>query len=441
MKRGFFKEGTTMKQLMGVVVFAVAVVFLFSLTVPVVLAQPVDYCEGNFDNDQDQDGTDAFVFKSDFGRSSLLDPCPVIECQTAEQLEVRIVQLETQLAQVTALLANVTRGTVNGQDTIRFSNMNVQVVDGSGDTSGAVNGRGNLIVGYNELRGSGDVRTGSHNIVVGTYQNYSSYGGLVAGYRNAVSAGYASVSGGADNTASGSNASVSGGLNNTASAYCGSVSGGDNNTASGRAAGVSGGRYNEASGDYSFVGGGGYTGTADGNQAFGHYTAILGGRSNITGDPDLTDHTFAQSATIGGGEYNTASGSRSSVSGGFSNTASNWGASVSGGEYNTASGLNASVSGGRYNVASGDYSFVGGGGYNDAENGNKAVGHYSAVLGGLTNVAGDPYLTDHSMGINSSVSGGVWNFATGDGASVSGGALREANGDSDWTAGSLWQDQ
>jgi hypothetical protein len=35
----------------------------------------------------------------------------------------------------------------------------------------------------------------------------------------------------------------------------------------------------------------------------------------------------------------------------------------------------------------------------------------------------------------------VWNFATGDGASVSGGALREANGDSDWTAGSLWQDQ
>ena len=77
-------------------------------------------------------------------------------------------QLETQLAQVTALLANVTRGTVNGQDTIRFSGVNVQIVDGSGNTSGAVNGRGNLIVGYNELRGSGDVRTGSHNIVVGS---------------------------------------------------------------------------------------------------------------------------------------------------------------------------------------------------------------------------------------------------------------------------------
>ena len=28
------------------------------------------------DYDKDQDGTDAFVFKSDFGRSTLLNPCP-----------------------------------------------------------------------------------------------------------------------------------------------------------------------------------------------------------------------------------------------------------------------------------------------------------------------------------------------------------------------------
>ena len=32
-------------------------------------------CEGNFDNDQDQDGTDAANFKTDFGRSIFLDPC------------------------------------------------------------------------------------------------------------------------------------------------------------------------------------------------------------------------------------------------------------------------------------------------------------------------------------------------------------------------------
>ena len=35
-----------------------------------------DFCEGNFDYDRDQDGTDAFTFKTDFGRSSIVNPCP-----------------------------------------------------------------------------------------------------------------------------------------------------------------------------------------------------------------------------------------------------------------------------------------------------------------------------------------------------------------------------
>jgi hypothetical protein len=32
-------------------------------------------CEGNFDGDADQDGSDAFSFKADFGRSTILNPC------------------------------------------------------------------------------------------------------------------------------------------------------------------------------------------------------------------------------------------------------------------------------------------------------------------------------------------------------------------------------
>ena len=48
-------------------------VFIFSLSVSTVLAQP---CEGNFDCDQDVDGTDASVFKVDFGRSPFFHPCP-----------------------------------------------------------------------------------------------------------------------------------------------------------------------------------------------------------------------------------------------------------------------------------------------------------------------------------------------------------------------------
>ncbi len=310
-------------------VFAVAAAFLFSSSVPVVMAQPIDYCEGNFDNDLDQDGTDAFVFKSDFGRSSLLDPCPVIECQTAEQLEMRITQLE-------ALLANVTRLLVNGQDTIRFSGVNVQIVNGSGNTGEPINGLGNLIVSYNELRGSGDVRTGSHNVVVGRWHNYSSYGGMVTGISNTISGPYASVSGGCGNTASGQHASVSGGsanrasntyssvsggYNNQASGQYASVSGGSDNAASGEAASVSGGRYNVASGDYAFVGGGGYDTALSGNTAFANYSTVLGDSLNLAGDPDLSDRTSEAYSSVSGGGLNTASGAGSSVSGGLGNTA------------------------------------------------------------------------------------------------------------------------
>jgi hypothetical protein len=47
-------------------------VFLL-VAVPFAMAQ--DLCEGNFDCDEDVDGTDAAVFKSDFGRSPFSDPC------------------------------------------------------------------------------------------------------------------------------------------------------------------------------------------------------------------------------------------------------------------------------------------------------------------------------------------------------------------------------
>jgi hypothetical protein len=35
-----------------------------------------DFCEGNFDYDQDVDGSDASVFKNNFGRSTFKNPCP-----------------------------------------------------------------------------------------------------------------------------------------------------------------------------------------------------------------------------------------------------------------------------------------------------------------------------------------------------------------------------
>ena len=77
--------------------------------------------------------------------------------------------------------------------TIRFSGVNVQVVNGAGKTGdvsgGLKNGLGNLIVGYQELREADEFpatddtndRSGSHNLVVGSGNNYSIWGGQVVG--------------------------------------------------------------------------------------------------------------------------------------------------------------------------------------------------------------------------------------------------------------------
>lgn len=257
-----------------------------------------------------------------------------------------LAQLEARIAQLEALLANVTRP---GVDTIRFSNVNVQIVNGTGTMAGTGNGRGNLIVGYNENTVAAS-RTGSHNLVIGIDHGYTSYAGFLAGrhnkisgtsssvmgYGNEVTASYSSVSGGYFNTASGIYSSVSGGYANTTSAAYASVSGGRDNTAGGNYASISGGRNNEASGMSSFVAGGGGANDIDGNIAFADFSAILGGLNNLTGDGscvwDLdagrfvctggSDHTIGLQARMSGGRNNTASGDTSSISGGYVNTAS-----------------------------------------------------------------------------------------------------------------------
>ena len=171
---------------------------------------------------------------------------------------------------IAALEAKLTGLTRSGNDFI-ITNANLYIQSGSGTTEGTVNGKGNLVIGYNELRGSGDVRTGSHNLIVGKNNNYGSYGGIVVGNYNTISGGYSSVSGGYGNTASYYYSSVSGGSGNTASGNSSSVSGGYWNTASGWISSVSGGESNTASNDYSSVSGG------VGRSATGEYDWVAGG--------------------------------------------------------------------------------------------------------------------------------------------------------------------
>jgi trimeric autotransporter adhesin len=283
--------------------------------------------------------------------------------------------LQAEILRLRALLASVSTHEVYGQPTVRFTDVNVQIVNGDerGRTASA-NGRGNLILGYDAPRYGGSNsscsvgrittqtdcinagaswshshKSGSHYLVIGDENNYSQWGGLVVGWRNTSSGEYASVTGGMLNTASGHLASVSGGQGNRASGSGTSVTGGVANTASGGYASVSGGRGNRASGGYASV-----TGGTRNNAGGSAGTSVSGGYGNTAS---------GSYASVSGGANNTASGEKASVSGGGGNlrdgnTASGPYASVGGGQSNTASGEGASVSGGQSNTASGPMSSV-----------------------------------------------------------------------------------
>jgi hypothetical protein len=147
---------------------------------------------------------------------------------------------------------------------VLFSGCNLRVVNGAGSTQ-AVNGKGNLAIGYNTADAT-DLRTGSHNLVIGDQHSYSSTASLVSGFDNSITGTAGAL--------------VAGQGNRVASSYSGIV-GGKLNATTGVHAGVVGGRRLVASGRSSFLGGG------DANEASAEYAANLGGvgmNANTTGE-------------------------------------------------------------------------------------------------------------------------------------------------------------
>jgi FtsZ-binding cell division protein ZapB len=165
----------------------------------------------------------------------------------------------------------------SGYPTAVFRGVNVQVVNGMGETQTA-NGVGNLIVGYNRARSGQPVcsigyfatqaecstkgghwavnhKSGSHNIVGGDFNSYSLWGGLLLGTQNAINAPFSVVAAGSGNVASGDLSSITGGSFNTSSAMYGSVAGGLNNSAKGEFSSVGGGSSRHATGSYNWASG------------------------------------------------------------------------------------------------------------------------------------------------------------------------------------------
>lgn len=206
------------------------------------------------------------------------------------QLVAQVNTLKAQVATLQAKTAPLSLSSdpnVGGTNTLlTIKGVNVEIENGMNSTE-TQNGLGNLILGYNENTNSNQ-RTGSHNIVAGPFNSYTSSAGMVVGYKN-TSSNLEAVALGEYNTASGISATVSGGQSNTASNEAAAVSGGAFNIASGEFSSVSGGESNTASRELSSVSGG------ESNMAAGGAATVSGGTS-VT---QSTDYGWS------GGSYHT----------------------------------------------------------------------------------------------------------------------------------------
>lgn len=135
--------------------------------------------------------------------------------------------------------------------------------------------------------GYGNTATGYIGSTVGGGMNCNAthaFATVGGGRENVASHQSAAVGGGQYNTASGIESTIGGGSYNAAEAIHSTVPGGYLNTASGTGSVVGGGYFNKSRGMWSTVSGGGGPNSPDSNTAFGDFSIVPGGRSNLAGD-------------------------------------------------------------------------------------------------------------------------------------------------------------
>jgi hypothetical protein len=201
----------------------------------------------------------------------------------------------TALQQKTAplsLATDTTRADGKQNTELYLTGVNVHIVSGSGATNDfafsadgspvpgkSLFGLGNLTIGYN-FNGNtqGTVRTGSHNLILGDSNNYSSFGGVVTGVNSVLGNRYSAILAGDTDIALGDSSVILGGEANTTQAQQGAIVGGHFNLVTSR------------------------------------FGSVLGGEYNIAGGPN--DPNIASVTTVTGGQNNYAGGQDSTISGG-----------------------------------------------------------------------------------------------------------------------------
>jgi|GEM_PF-2246362 len=138
---------------------------------------------------------------------------------------------------------------------VTFTGVNVQIRNGTRSTDGEPDGTGNLIVGWNEADDN-DARTGSHNIIVGSFHAWDGHSGIAVGTDHALlNAGGAAI-GGEANTVAGNGAVLIGGQDNQAFGPGSAGIGGAENRLAGPFSTFVSGLRNDAEGSFSLVIGG-----------------------------------------------------------------------------------------------------------------------------------------------------------------------------------------
>jgi hypothetical protein len=220
-------------------------------------AAPAAATCGDVTGDDNVTVTDAFaVLKSAVGQ-----PVDLVCTGDCTELEERVVELEEAVLALGDLAARVEEleellaGLHVEGDSLVLTGMNLRIVNGTGSTGGTTNGKGNLVLGYDETN-SGDSRTGSHNLVIGRFHTYTGYGAIVAGEDNSVRGKGSSVLGGTRSRSIGDLAVVVGGYGHDARGEASVVAGGEENQTEGRYCAVAGGIANGCSGRGAVVSGG-----------------------------------------------------------------------------------------------------------------------------------------------------------------------------------------
>ena len=119
--------------------------------------------------------------------------------------------VEAALAKLADLEDTVALLRRDGND-IYLEGANLWINNGTGSTNGSPNALGNLVIGYNEQRPfpPDNSRGGSHYLVLGLGNNFTTHQGIVAGQQSDVTGFIGSVLGGYGNWSSGDLSTVAG---------------------------------------------------------------------------------------------------------------------------------------------------------------------------------------------------------------------------------------